>query len=46
MTEKLAANRNFNIEAGKHTQTVIARTYIKALKVSCLDIRRKIPKEY
>ena len=39
-------NRSVNIEPGEHGQTVIARTYIKALKISCLDFRKKLPKEY
>ena len=46
LTDKNPANRQSNIEAGKHTQTIIARTYVKAMKISCHDFRKKIPKEY
>ena len=45
LTEKVG-NRLVNIESGKFSTTVVARTYVKALKISCLDMRKKIPKEF
>jgi len=45
LTEK-TLNRHSNIEEGKQLQTIVARTYVRALRISCLDFRKKIPKEY